>query len=180
MSEITLGQLASQDACRDAMHIAVSPVTAHALLKPGQRVGVTANSDGTHMTNDGDPVGVVDPFLGRDVEAGQRFYLCLFPNSIRGMRHHWLHPLFMTSSTGDADAKESALAVLEHWSKQSGLDLPELIESAENYLDNGEYLCQGERWDGFMLESNFWTAFEIYTGRVVPESERGSFFSCSC
>lgn len=90
-----LGQLV--DACekrRDAVHIAVAPMTAAVKLRPGEHVGF-AKPDSFEFAAAGDePIGIVDPFLTADVEPGQRFWLFLYPGSITGLRHVWTHPAF--------------------------------------------------------------------------------------
>ena len=76
---------------RDAVHVAVIPVTAPYLMLPGQR----ACADGSHPTIGGPPsVGIVDPFLRDCVQAGQRYWLFLLPNTVTGMVHRWSHPMF--------------------------------------------------------------------------------------
>jgi hypothetical protein len=87
-----LGELCGDDARRDAVHIAVAPVVAWHDLQPGSRVAL--RDDGAAYYNYAFPIGIVDPFLTHDVEAGQRFWLYLLPNTITGLRHVWSHPAF--------------------------------------------------------------------------------------
>lgn len=82
------------DRRRDAIHIAVAPVTAAEKLKPGQHVGLI-DEDSRELVGPCDcNIGIVDPFLRMDVECGQRFWLFLLPNTVTGMRHVWTHPAF--------------------------------------------------------------------------------------
>lgn len=96
-----LGQLITDgERRRDAVHVAVAPVTAEGRLKPGMHVGFTRSNDnnwaGDHtqvIDNDRfEFVGIVDPFLEEDVDAGQRFWMFLYPNTITSLRHVWSHP----------------------------------------------------------------------------------------
>ena len=82
------------DRRRDAIHIAVAPVTATQPLKPGQHVGLVEAGDRELVGPCESTIGIVDPFLSADVEAGERFWLLLYPNTITGMRHVWTHPAF--------------------------------------------------------------------------------------
>jgi hypothetical protein len=52
--------------------------------------------DGTVGKTEGTPVGIVDPFRVGLMQPGTVFWLCLFPESITGMRHVWTHPAFTT------------------------------------------------------------------------------------
>jgi hypothetical protein len=81
-----LGEIITGDEKRDAIHIAVAPVTASVKLYPGERVGV----DGKNLPH----VGIVDPFLNGPVLPGQKFWLFLFPNTVTSLRHEWTHPAF--------------------------------------------------------------------------------------
>ena len=88
---IPLGKLATEDAGRDAIHIAVAPVVAAQILSPGEHVGINGEGQAVSSMNG---IGIVDPYLMRAVKPGERFYLCLYPNTITSLRHHWVHPAF--------------------------------------------------------------------------------------
>lgn len=96
MNEATqLGQLIENgNGHRDAVHIAVAPVTAAEKLRPGQHVGFAHEGNRALVAPTDRNIGIVDPFLSNDVEAGQQFWLLLFPNTVTGMRHVWSHPAF--------------------------------------------------------------------------------------
>lgn len=89
-----LGKLIEDgDRRRDAIHIAVAPVTAAEKLRPGQPVGLVGD-DREMVGTCNNTLGIVDPFLVADVDEGQRFWLFLYPNTITGLRHVWTHPEF--------------------------------------------------------------------------------------
>lgn len=181
MSDPLLGQFPNPYAQRDAVHVAIIPVTANSKLSPGDKIGVTEDSGVFYSDSDPDePIGIVDPFLQRSVNKGERFYLCLFPGSVYGMRHHWLHPQFQTKAESDDGKSEMARLVVQKCADDAGISLDEIVRAANDYLDSGEYLCEGSRWDRHHLDESFWDAFEAFTGRKVPNDDRGSFFSCSC
>jgi hypothetical protein len=79
-------------ALRDAVHIAVYPATAGAELQPGQRVGLSPLK--LAVPDADDPVGIVDPYLTAPVPQGGRFWLCLFPDTVRTLVHLWSAPGF--------------------------------------------------------------------------------------
>lgn len=87
-----LGQLITEPAGRDAIHLAIAPVVAGQRLRPGERVGL--HNGKAYDALNADSVGIVDPFLTQHVEAGQSFYLCLYPGSVTSLRHVWTSPAF--------------------------------------------------------------------------------------
>jgi hypothetical protein len=102
-----LGQLIKDgDRRRDAIHIAVAPVTAADRLLPGQHVGLVQEGNLELVGPCDRHIGVVDPFLAEAVEPGQRFWLFLYPGTITGLRHVWSHPAFTMAA---AAVKEKLL-----------------------------------------------------------------------
>lgn len=79
---------------RDAVHIAIAPVTAASHLAPGQPVGLIQEGNIELVGSCDQNIGIVDPFLKDTVEPGQRFWLFLYPGTITGLRHLWTHPAF--------------------------------------------------------------------------------------
>ena len=84
-----LGELAPEESVRDAIHVAILPVIAGHILRPGEHVAVV---DGVAWSTKTETHGIVDPFLKSFVLEGERFYLCLYPGSITSLTHHWSHP----------------------------------------------------------------------------------------
>lgn len=91
-----LGRLIDDgDRRRDAVHIAVAPVTAAVRLAPGQHVGLVEAGNVELVGPCDENIGLVDPFLASGVEAGERFWLFLYPGTVTGLRHVWTHPAFV-------------------------------------------------------------------------------------
>jgi hypothetical protein len=82
------------DRRRDAIHIAVAPVVAAERLAPGQHVGLVQKGNLELVGPCDNCIGIVDPFLGEEVEPGQRFWLFLYPGTVTSLRHIWTHPAF--------------------------------------------------------------------------------------
>lgn len=102
MDTLKLGQLIEGEQHRDAIHIAVAPITAGMDLQPSDRVELV---NGIGMKAVGGGIGIVDPFLQSSVCNGRRFWLFLYPNSVTGMRHHWKHPAFECVDARDASER---------------------------------------------------------------------------
>lgn len=185
--EVPLGKVIEvDDAQRDAVHIAVFPAIAGERLRPGEHV-VIASADGGITVESADKekaIGIVDPFLLQNVKRGQKIYVCLFPNTITGMSHHWRHPAFDNLPTPEQvkelTAKSQAQEWLTDYARGIGCRFEELMDAAERYVRHGEYWCQGDRFDGVYLGDEFWPYYEAYTGETVPKDQKYSFFSCSC
>lgn len=187
----TLGTIITEAEKRDAIHLAVEPVIAAHTLRPGEDVGFVDGGVGVCDS----PVGIVDPFLKNAVRKGERFWLVVYPRKITSLRHVWEHPSFPgevsspptighTKSELDAAAADIAMVSAQNGINEIaddlGVDPGELMQHARSYLKSGQYWSEGERFDGEYLPQKFWDHYEVVTGEKVPESERGSFFSCSC
>lgn len=106
MSHPKLGTLPEGVQKRDAIHIAIAPVLAGEVLKPGQPIRMQKDRSRTAIAKD-EPIGIVDPFLKEDVQPGQQFWMVLYPETVTGLRHDWKHPGM------DTEAFDEALA--DNW-----------------------------------------------------------------
>ncbi len=97
-----LGEQPSADARRDCVHVAVAPVIASHNMLPGVPVGLLP--DGRAAEEGVKHIGVVDPFVKDHVNAGERFWLFLFPNSVTSLRHVWQHPSFVVKPPEKANS----------------------------------------------------------------------------
>ena len=82
----TLGTIIDADAGRDAIHLAVEPVIADDFLRPGEHVGFMENGRVGKWPHPNKTVGIVDPFLAKPVQTGQRFWLVVYPRQITSLR----------------------------------------------------------------------------------------------
>lgn len=87
-----VGRLVEGEQGKDAIHVAVVPVVAGEALHPGTPIGKLP--DGTFGAKARVFLGIVDPFLQKLVNPGERFWLFLNPGTTLGLRHVWSHPAF--------------------------------------------------------------------------------------
>lgn len=74
--EVKFGELCDDDARRDAVHVAVAPVTAAQILMPGEHVGWADETLRT-VARVGDPFGIVDPcVLGYPLALKPKRFSC--------------------------------------------------------------------------------------------------------
>ena len=176
MSDINFGQLITTPQQRDAVHVAVAPVTAGEALEPGQHVGFTEDGKvGTSET----PIGIVDPYLKQDVNPGEQFWLFLYPKTVTNLRHDWTHPAF--GSVDNRNVEESN-RWLSEFAAEGELTLNELIEEARTCIsDSSYYIGLGtdtpSRW--YEQIETFWKHIEVVTGLKVKDKTHAPF-SCSC
>jgi hypothetical protein len=132
-------------------------------------------------------VGIVDPFLQRDIMPGQRFWMFLHPNTITSLRHNWSHPAFNDDMRNKRDATLSE-AWLRNALSTNGPDYDEFIAAVKNggswgsgynhVTIDGQYIHVGGTDAHGEVPDGFWGHVEAVIGRPVPF--RASTFSCSC
>ncbi len=170
-----LGKLADPKADKDAIHVAIIPVTcSHVKVHPGEPLKV--RSGAVDKAGDEDWDGIVDPFLTRPVMPGERFYMLMKPGSITSLRHDWDHPAFKSSD------EEAEMGWVREFAAALGIAFDTLWEGAGEYSDDENYYVStgsievygdGEDW------VKFWEIFCRRTGKKMPDSV-GGFFSCAC
>lgn len=176
----SVGRFLRGDENRDAVHFALAPVKAAEKLKPGQHISV---ADGKALSG-GDHIGIVDPFLRRDVEPDEFVWIFLYPNTITSLRHEWVHPAFAPSEAPD----ELRLA-FEFVAQTCGKTYSALMEDMQSYnwslehSDWGNYIIDNsERYKN--VEEDAWKKAWAHYERVTGEKPRDKYLSgpytCSC
>lgn len=184
MSEhLNLGKIITNEQERDAIHIAVAPMLAAEKLLPGEHVSVIGSEA---WGSEGQPIGVVDPYLKGPVKKGQRFWLFLYPGSITSLRHEWIHPALNgpqepTHISQDDHAAKSRAWISEH-ANYLGITDDVLMADAEHWLEYQEHRIQhdSERWRNNFNPEEFWHHYEIVTGKPVEKDKKSSFYCCTC
>lgn len=181
---------------RDAIHLAVEPVVAGHMLKPGQRVFIANGCAFADFNIDPNvrATGIVDPFLERPILAGEKFWFVVLPRTITSLRHVWSHPAFPEAeSVVDTDPhyvfnpeQSMAMAWMKDYCRELGERYEYIMDGAKKFIESGDYLY-GEKDRGNLEGVNFhpqefWDKYEAITGEKVGGHTRGegSFFSCSC
>lgn len=194
MSDVKMGQLLDASAGRDAVHVAIAPVIAAHILKPGEHVGLIGDEDEPMKVGRvSDKIGIVDPFLVEPLMPGQRFYLFLYPNTVTSLRHVWAHPAF-PDQIASVESQEPR-AVSERWirayAEEVGVSYRICMDAADDYLASvdrhpekpwsRESHILGYDTPGIVhaKKEEFWKHYEVVTGKKV-DNHKATFFSCSC
>lgn len=204
----TLGSIITTDEKRDAIHLAVIPVTSDYMLNPGDHVEHIADGK-VQPAPIGCGHGIVDPFLEQRVMPGEPFWLVIYPRQIRSLRHVWTHPAFDNTEVAAAlpDLRthvrneplptypvevltaepvvegmemQEAYDQLGEIASELGVSVDDLLERAHDYLRTGSYWSEGSRFEGEHIPARFWDAYEIVQQTTVAAHSRGSFLTCSC
>jgi hypothetical protein len=174
MDNLRIGSLITTDQHRDAIHMAVAPVFAAQRLAPGQHVGFIGD---VTVGPSKEPIGIVDPFLPGPVFKDERFWIFLYPGSITSLRHEWEHKAFRGKDSQGGSPEE---VWLRRFADTAGISYQKLLDGAKDHIENGSYLCEGGRWEGFLTPDEFWPNYEAVTKTTVDEKDRNSFFTCAC
>lgn len=187
MSDVKLGQLITEEVSRDAIHIAIIPVRATEILRPGQHVGLQSGSELFVGKKFKPHVGIVDPFLTRPVKKDDIFYLCLYQNTITGMRHTWEHPSFNRPKDIIPIKTETDLAKegLNEVAMVTGVSYERLYSALELYAKYDNYTNNGDNEDYKNVSDydrlRMWECFETLSGLKNPDKGYNCIpFSCSC
>lgn len=167
MSDTILGELITGTGERDAIHVALAPVTANERLKPGQHVGFVREHNTELVGVCSTPIGIVDPFLERSVERGQRFYLVLYQNTVTGMKHQWEHPAF------PAPSAEDSIRWMQDLADEIGMDYQSLL----NEIPEGRIHTGDREYYGARESDDIRRHYEAITGVRAPNEVH---FSCAC
>lgn len=173
-----LGDLATAAVGRDAVHVAVLPVIAGVDLKPGQKV-ILSDGKAIPSKNEWEFLGIVDPFLSYGVTGGDRFWLCLKPGTITGLRHRWIHPdIPNEDETGSKVASELWLRTRCEELRSS---YDEMIRSLLSNEDEPCVSFGDDDYRNFADTSDFWHHVEVVTEQRFDKKRREKvYFSCAC
>ena len=177
MSDSKLGELIGHgNPGKDAIHIAIAPVIAAEKLKPGQHVGFVKRNT-TDVGVSDNPIGIIDPFLKGDLEPGDKCWMCLYPQTITGLRHDWTHPAYAFEDINVSSRKW----IEEFADKELNHTYSRLMEAARRWVDYEDYTYDNSevykdvpdhKWN------EFWDHYESVTKSKVKNKD--SFFTCSC
>ncbi len=181
----TIGQFLDGGERRDAIHIAIMPVTAAEDISRGEEIGLVYGTKDQVKGKDSvyglKSIGVADPFIKAwRIKKGQRFYAFLHPNSVTGMRHEWTHPLIDDVKPPSGESEAWLRAFADKWN----FDYDDMIAGAcedEGYVVAGGMDLHGADELAPGDEELFWKHVETLTGRTFDGKHRENFgWSCSC
>lgn len=191
----TLGTIIDSRAGRDAIHLAVEPVKAGESLQAGQHVGIVNGVAIGAKSGARDwaikKLGIVDPFLTKPVEAGQMFWLVVYPRQIASLRHVWTHQDFPDEQKTPLVAQRRAVdpedeLILRQGAAAKGINYGDFMAAINEYIsdresgDSDNTICFGEDLNYDDLPTGFWDAYGRVTGKNIPESYRDVYFRCAC
>lgn len=102
--DIVLGEFITGEARKDAIHVAIAPVTAGEQLIAGEHVSVVNGM--ARPSRASDKVGIVDPFIKGPIVPGRRIWVLLYPGTVSSLRHEWDHPSFVAPKVIDSEYAE--------------------------------------------------------------------------
>lgn len=190
-SKLGIGSLITTEQHRDAIHVAIAPVTANENLSPGQHVGFVVPGNTDLVGQSDNCIGIIDPFYEGRIFKDDCCWLFLYPLSVTGLRHEWEHPAFAAQETD----KAASLKWMEAFAKRhysqgdpyDGWDGPysadQLIRFAKEYIETGyRHVQQGsESLRDSTPVAEFWRHYEVITGEKISDDARSnSPFCCTC
>jgi hypothetical protein len=176
--DLEIGKIIRTERYRDAIHIAVAPMTAAERLNPGQHVGLLPDGRAGIAAKS---IGIVDPFLSDYVEPGEKFWIFMYPNTITSLRHEWVHPAFEPQTPIETPQSKSRKWI-EAFAAELDQTYNRLMEAAAYWIDTEEYtMDNSEKYKSMDAGAwpIFWKHYEIATDTKV-KNHTAEFFTCSC
>lgn len=149
-SHATLGQLISEGESpnRDALHVAVVPLTAahKAYLRAGEpfKLNTAGLAVSCHID---DSIGVADPFLKESIRPGERFWGLLIPGSVSNLRHDFDHHAWPKVEVAPTviekiveKPEDPEITAVREYAQRHGITLSELCSTAGETLNDS---CRG-------------------------------------
>lgn len=181
--EIVLGTKPENPGIRDAVHVPVISVIAHANLRRSESIGIVEINGQIVSSFDNTHVGIVDPFsptviINRD----DNFWLCLYPNTITSLRHVWEHPVLSKLSTSEKspdfiDRVIGSKLWIANFASKLDMDYDELIFAAKSRIRGNYVYDNSEKYKDFDF-TEFWHHYQIVYGGDLQDL--GAPFTCSC
>jgi hypothetical protein len=155
---------------RDAVHVAIFPTVAGCLLHAGNHVELEHGT--AVLCEPGKGIGIVDPFLKNELKKGDRLYICLYPDTVTGMRHEWSHPA--------VDSQDGVKAKLEQIGKEYHTDLEQVLDACEAFANGEDFCFWGDYGPDMMYERGGEIAqlYYMLTGKTIDPDQAS--FRCAC
>lgn len=176
----TIGQFLGHTGVRDAVHVPIISAKAYQLLEPGQHVllnehGLVAACAIEHLS-----LGVVDPFITGQVQAGSSVWIFVRPGSISTLTHQWTHPKVIDVAEVIPDKEKARVRLQEFAENELGVTLDTMLTAIEACrTDDGDALYS-HSYESLCEYDGFWADYELYTGKSDPNKNEGYFYFFTC
>lgn len=177
-----LGTIHTEPMNRDAIHIAVAPITLAQILSPGDPIALVPGTtdEGMQPTEHVKAIGILDPFITRRfLNVGERCFVFLYPMTITGLRHVWSHPAFPETTLIVVPPPVTQEPAILNVARQLGWTYEETAARAGEAAQRNESMST---WDNEMYDQAtpaFWDAVYRVTGFRHKDPDR-AWFSCAC
>jgi len=173
------------DAQRDAIHVAVIPLTAgddHMRSGDSIRLSLEDPTVALGLGEYGNSIGVVDPFLDDYIKKGDRFWAFLTPGTVTGMQHKWQHPAFDDFKEPSGESELWLRQFADKWNFNFSELISAGLEEEWSYvIAQGKDLHSESELDPGDADL-FWRHLAEYTGHEAfsDEHKESMKWSCTC
>jgi hypothetical protein len=90
-------------------------------------------------------------------------------------------PAIPVGDDGEEETVEESIQWIKNYADNLGIDYDVLMDYADRWvLGYHDFLCYGGLLEGEYVSDEFWDNYDIVRDRSTNDSNRGSFFTCSC